>query len=150
MTLTDTAIKALKPKDKPYKIYDGNGLYLLVNQTGKYFRLDYKLQGKRKTLALGVYPAISLKDARVKCFEAKMKLNEGVDPLLKENPPETNYFKTIAMEWFDKQKTIWKKSHAETVQQRLDNHILPLIGHLEISTITTPPVLVIFIFIFIF
>ncbi|MBF0229205.1 MAG: tyrosine-type recombinase/integrase [Desulfamplus sp.] len=141
MSLTDTAIKALKPKDKPYKIYDGNGLYLLVNQTGKYFRYDYKFEGKRKTLAIGVYPAISLKDARVKCFEAKMKLNESVDPLLKEKPPETNYFKTIAMEWFDKQKAIWKKSHAETVQQRLDNHILPLIGHLEISTITTPMVL---------
>lgn len=80
MALSDTAIKNSKPKDKPYKLTDGNGLYLLVNQTNKYFRMDYRFQGKRKTLALGVYPTVTLKEARQRCLDAKNKLANGVDP----------------------------------------------------------------------
>lgn len=62
--LTDTATKNAQPKDKPYKLSDGQGLYLLVNNTNKYWRYDYRFNGKRKTLALGVYPDVSIKQAR--------------------------------------------------------------------------------------
>jgi hypothetical protein len=62
--LTDTVIRNAKPKDKQYKLSDERGLYLLVLKSGKYFRLDYRFMGKRKTLALGVYPDVSLADAR--------------------------------------------------------------------------------------
>jgi len=59
--LTDTAVRQAKPKDKPYKLSDSSGLYLLVNSIGKYWRLDYRFAGKRKTLSVGVYPAVSFK-----------------------------------------------------------------------------------------
>ena len=64
MPLSDTAARTAKPKDSPYKLADEKGLYLLVKPAGKYWRLDYRHEGKRKTLALGVYPDVSLKDAR--------------------------------------------------------------------------------------
>jgi hypothetical protein len=75
MPLSDTAIKSAKPKEKPYKITDSGGMYLLVHSNGgKYFRLNYCFGGKRKTLALGTYPDTSLKEAREKVYTAKKKL----------------------------------------------------------------------------
>ncbi len=70
MLLTDIACRQAKPTDKARKLADGGGLYLLVNLVGKYWRMDYRYGGKRKTLALGVYPAISLADARERRQEA--------------------------------------------------------------------------------
>lgn len=64
--LTDTAVRNAKPSGKPYKIADRNGLYLLVSPAGKYWRINYRFHGKQKTLALGVYPAVTLADARKK------------------------------------------------------------------------------------
>ena len=79
--LTDTAAKNAKPKDKPQKITDGGGLYLLVNPNGaKYWRYKYRLDGKEKTLSIGSYPEISLKDARTQHEEARALLARGVDP----------------------------------------------------------------------
>ncbi len=80
MPLSDTAIKNAKPKDKPFKLTDEKGMFLLVNpNSSKYFRLDYRFEGKRKTLALGVYPEISLKQAREKRDEAKQQIANGID-----------------------------------------------------------------------
>ena len=80
MTLTDTAIRNAKPREKQYKLYDEKGLYVLVNRIGKYFRYDYRFSGKRKTLALGVYPTLKLQDIRTKRDEARMLIINGVDP----------------------------------------------------------------------
>src|SRR5210317_1029802 len=82
MSLTDTAIRNAKPKDKPYKMTDGRGLYLLVNKAGKYFRFDYRFAGKRKTLALGVYPDIKLQEARDEHESARKLLRKDIDPSL--------------------------------------------------------------------
>jgi hypothetical protein len=82
MPLTDTAIRNAKPKSKQYKLYDEKGLYLLVKESGKYFRLDYRFGGKRKTLALGVYPAVKLAEAREKRDDARKVVANGVDPSL--------------------------------------------------------------------
>lgn len=80
----DTAIKNAKVKDTVYKLPDEKGMYLLVSTSGgRYFRLNYRFDRKRKTLALGVYPEISLKQARDKRDEARSKLAEGIDPLVK-------------------------------------------------------------------
>jgi hypothetical protein len=79
MVLTDTAIKNAKPADKPYKMTDERGLYLLVNKIGKYFRWDYRFAGKRKTLALGVYPDIRLEEAREKHEDLRRLLAKGID-----------------------------------------------------------------------
>lgn len=79
--LTDTAIKNSKPQDKPYKIADEKGMFLLVNPNGsKYFRLKYRINGKEKLLALGVYPETGLKQAREKRDDVKKQLAEQLDP----------------------------------------------------------------------
>ena len=78
--LTHTSIKNAKPKGKPYKLVDGGGMYLLVNRSGKYWRVNYRYAGKQKTLALGVYPEISLMEARQRRDEAKKQLANDLDP----------------------------------------------------------------------
>lgn len=81
MKLSNAAVRAAKPRDKPYKLADGAGMYLLVRPDGKrYWRLDYRFRQKRKTLALGVYPEVSLKDARRKRETARTQIAEGADP----------------------------------------------------------------------
>jgi Arm DNA-binding domain len=81
MPLTDIAVAEAELKDKPYKITDGKGLYLLVNQVGKYWRLDYYLAGRRNTLALGVYPQVSLSQAREGRDRARALVRQGIDPV---------------------------------------------------------------------
>ncbi|MBN8649640.1 MAG: tyrosine-type recombinase/integrase, partial [Caulobacterales bacterium] len=81
MALTDSAIKAAKSKDKPYKMYDGGGLFVLISQnSSKLWRLKFKFLDKEKLLSLGTYPEIGLKDARIRRDEAKTQLANGIDP----------------------------------------------------------------------
>jgi len=80
MPLTDTAARQAKFTDKAQKLFDEKGLFLLVNQSGKYWRVKYRFNNKEKTLALGVYPEVSLKEARLKCDDARKALAEGNDP----------------------------------------------------------------------
>ena len=108
MKLSDMAIKKAKPEAKPYKMTDGAGLYLLVEPKGsKYWRMFYRFAGKQKTLAIGVYPDVSLADARVRCHEARKLLANNVDPsAAKQAQKEAtftqtdNNFEVIAREWF--------------------------------------------------
>ena len=79
--LPESAIRTAKPKKHPYRLTDGKGLYLIVTQSGgKLWRMDYRFGGQRKTLSLGAYPAISLKDARERREDAKKLIAEGTDP----------------------------------------------------------------------
>ncbi len=79
--LTDTSVKSSKPKESPYKLSDGGGMYLLVKPNGgKYWHLAYRFNDKQKLLALGVYPEVSLKEARLKRDEARKQLKDGKDP----------------------------------------------------------------------
>lgn len=81
MTLTDIKVKTAKPKDKPYKLADGGGMYLLINTNGsKYWRMKYRFAGKEKMLSIGVYPDVTLADAREKRSEARKLLAAGGDP----------------------------------------------------------------------
>ena len=81
MKLTDTVLRSLKPTGKPQKYSDGGGLYLYVSAAGgKLWRMDYRFEGKRKTLSFGPYPAIGLGDARKLREEAKEKIVNGIDP----------------------------------------------------------------------
>ena len=104
--LTDTAVRNAKPKEKSYKLTDGKGLYLLVNQAGKYWRMDYRFSGKRKTLALGVYPDVGLKEARERRDEARKQRGAGIDPgearkAMKASQAESaSTFEVVSREWF--------------------------------------------------
>ena len=81
MALTDTRIRNAKPSAKAYKLSDGGGMYLLVKPDGgRYWRLDYRFAGKRRTLALGVYPIITLSGARLRRQEARRLLAQNIDP----------------------------------------------------------------------
>ena len=94
MPLTDITVAEAELKDKPYKITDGKGLYLLVNQVGKYWRLDYYLAGRRNTLALGVYPAVTLAQAREGRDRARALVRQGIDPVVhrREAGPDIGAF----------------------------------------------------------
>ncbi|HBC16119.1 MAG TPA: integrase, partial [Erythrobacter sp.] len=81
MPLTDTRLRALKPKDKPYKVTDERGLYVEVTPTGsKLWRFRYRIGGAQKKLCIGSYPDISLKQARDAAYEARRAVASGGDP----------------------------------------------------------------------
>lgn len=148
MSLTDTAVRNAKPMDKPFKIADNRGLYVLISKAGKYFRWDYRFAGKRKTLALGVYPDISLKEAREKHEDMRRLLARDIDPMeikkqkkLEVQAEVKNAFETVAREWFIKNKSVWTEKHAETIISRLQNNIFPWLGKCDISALTAPMLL---------
>jgi len=102
MALTDTRVRNEKSDEKPRKLADGGGLYLLVNQTSKYWRWKYRFQGKEKVMALGVYPAVSLALARTRHKEARGILDSGTDPMARKKQPTTQEltFESIARQWW--------------------------------------------------
>ena len=109
MSLSDSIIRNVRPKEKPYRIFDGEGLYLEVSPAGgKLWRMKYRFGGKEKRLSFGTYPVITLKEARTKREEAKRLLYEGKDPgALKKakkaaiEAASANTFESVAREWFD-------------------------------------------------
>lgn len=148
MALTDTAIKNAKPADKPYKMTDGRGLYLLVNKNRKYFRWDYRYGGKRKTFALGVYPDVGLRAAREKHEDMRRLLSQGIDPMEHKKEIRAQMyeesrcsFELIAREWYFKNKSVWTEKHAQTIISRLENNIFPWLGGKDVGSITAPVLL---------
>lgn len=144
-SLTDTTIRNAKPQqdEKSKKYADGGGLYLLVTKQGKYWRYDYRFEDKRKTLAIGVYPALSLKEARARHEEARSLLAHGVDPLQhkkqlqKENDDiASNSFEVIARAWFERCKPNWSESHINRTLRYLERDVFPWLGKLNISKVT--------------
>jgi len=145
MALNDLAVKKAKVTGKQYKLADGRGMYLMVTAKGaKSWRLDYRFNGKRKTLTLGLYPDVSLKVAREKRDEARRMIADDIDPSIQKQATRTakaDSFEAVAREWFAKEKTIWKPSHAETVITRLENNIFPWLGSTPINDIEPPDML---------
>lgn len=149
MSLTDAACKNAKPKEKSYKLSDGNGMYLLVQPNGsKYWRKKYRIAGKEKLLSIGVYPEVSLIEARNSCLEARKLLKQGKDPsyakkeIKRQNILKAeNNFEAIAREWHSIQATTWTPHHSKYVLARLEKDIFPTIGNRPISEITPPELL---------
>ena len=146
--LTAQKVKTAKQELKQYKLTDGEGLYLLVKKVGKYWRFDYRYLGKRKTLALGVYPEISLKEARERHQEARKLLDRDTDPALHRQIQKSikiesarNSFSVFAAEWAAKQN--WTDGHRRTVISRLERDILPYLGTRPVSEITAREVLIV-------
>jgi integrase len=136
MPLSDTTIKAAKPSDKPYKLPDEKGMYLLINPNGsKYFRLKYRFAGKEKALALGVYPDTTLKQAREKREAARKQLTDGIDPgenkkALKSSKAESaaNSFEVIAREWYERNIIDKSEHHKKRTLSLFQNDLFPYLG----------------------
>lgn len=149
--LTNTAIQAAKPKEKPYKLADEKGLYLLINPTGgKLWRFDYRFERKRKTLALGSYPDVSLANGRERRDEARKLLaqNPPVDPgEVKKSQKQAIYGKhkntleAVAREWAESYFINKSASHKERTLRRLEIYIFPWLGNKPIADVTAPEVL---------
>jgi len=146
--LTDTAIRNAKPRDKFYKLSDRAGLYLLVKSSSKYWRMDYRFMGKRKTLAIGVYPAVSLVDARKKSDQARELLANDIDPsrykVINKQIGRTdaeNTFKAVALEWYAKTSKTWAETTAGNIKRYLEKDIFPWLGNRAIKDIAAPELL---------
>lgn len=143
MPLTDIIIRNAKEKEKQYKLLDEKGLHLLIHPNGgKYWRLRYRFANKENMLALGIYPEISLKEARDKRDEVRKLIREGINP--SENRKQVkrqrlitteSSFEVIAREWHASQKSGWTEKHTINVLKRLEADIFPLIGFRSIKEI---------------
>ncbi|MGP2829338.1 tyrosine-type recombinase/integrase [Serratia marcescens] len=142
MALTDIKVRTAKPTDKQYKLTDGNGMHLLVHPNGsKYWRLQYRFGGKQKMLALGVYPEVSLADARARRDEARKLLANGIDPGDKKKndkveQEEARTFEQLAIEWHATNKK-WSEEHSRRVLKSLEDNLFPAIGKRNIAELKT-------------
>ena len=150
MTLTATFVAQIKHKGSTAgeKYAGGGGMYLLVKAAGKYWRMDYRFADKRKTLALGVYPAVSLAKARTKRDKARELLADGTDPGLSKKVEKqaslaanANTFEIVAREYVDTKADDWTPLYARNWLQGLSKDIFPSLGALPISSITAPMLL---------
>lgn len=144
MPLSELKCKSAKPKEKPWKLTDGQGLYLEIMPNGsKYWRLKYRFLGKEKRLAIGVYPGTSLALARQKRDIARELLALGKDPskekqrARKEAILETqNTFEKLGREWFENNKAKWTAKHAQDIIYRLEKDVFGDIGQMPVREIT--------------
>lgn len=148
MALTDVQIRNAKPKDKPYVLNDGRGLNLEISpKGGKWWRLRYTFAGKANRLSLGVYPEISLVQARERRDEARKLIAQGIDPAAErkaekaEDQAQAETFQAITEEWFQEFRHTWTDSTAETIISRLRMDVFPFLGGKPIREITPPELL---------
>lgn len=146
MRLTDAVVRRSKPQDKPYTLWDGRGLYLLVRASGgKWWRLSYRLGGRKRIISLGVYPAVSLEKARQKLQAARELIADGRDPLQAKREAARQVkardaFSLVARQWFLKQHN-YAPATKKKVTWFLDALILPALGSRPIGQIEPPDVL---------
>jgi len=157
VALTDIKVKKAKggitpdgrETSKRYKMGDSRGLYLEVSPNGgKWWRLKYRFDGKEKRLSLGVYPDISLKDARERREELRRQIANGIDPAIvrkeeKEIAADKNCFETVAREWHSKFSANWTEGHTNRTLIRIENDVFPWLGKRNINEITSPDLLVV-------
>ncbi|MRD45650.1 tyrosine-type recombinase/integrase [Caenimonas koreensis DSM 17982] len=146
MPLTDTAIKKAKPGPKPVKLSDGQGLYLLVTETGsKLWRWKYRVDGKEKVMALGAYPDVGLAQARDAMGDARKLQASGADPMVRRKADKVarklsaeNSFAAVARLWWAHWKATRSDSHTAYVIRRLEADVFPAIGTRPVDAIEAP------------
>jgi|TARA_B100002051_G_scaffold275009_1_gene317560 integrase len=150
--LSDTAIRNAKPTKKQYKLFDGQGLFVLIHPNGsKYFRFRYKLNNKEKMMALGVYPETTLKQARELRMEAQRLVSEGIDPVLFRQEEKSRLeternvqsllnernFEKVAREWLEVESVQMTPKHSKEARRSLENHVFSIIGAQPIDSVST-------------
>jgi integrase len=140
MSLTVAAIQAAKPREKPYKLFDQGGLFLLVHPNGgRYWRLKYRMHGREKLLALGTFPDVSLAKARARRDDARKLIADKTDPSVvkqTEKTADAETFKAIALEWLAKQKLA--AATVEKAKWTFEQLLFPELGDRPIRQITAP------------
>jgi integrase len=151
MALTHVAIKTAKPKEKAYKLTDEKGLFVFITPNGgKYWRFKYRFGGKEKKLAFGVYPEVSLAEAREKRDKARKLIADNIDPSIVKQASKRatllaseNSFQAVALEWYGKFSTQWVASHGDRTLRRLEKDVFPWIGKRPIAEIKAPELLMV-------
>lgn len=149
MALTDTKARNAKPGKKPARLFDERGLYLEVSPTGgKWWRLKYRFAGKEKRLSLGVYPDVSLRDARKQRDGIRENLAKGIDPSENRKAEKAaqaernaNTFEVVAREWFAKHSPNWAETHSDRTLRLLERDVFPWVGGRPVSEIEAPELL---------
>ena len=149
MSLTDIKVRSLKGRDRQYKVADGRGLFLVITPTGsKYWRFRYRFANREKSLAIGIYPDISLADARDKAHEARKLLANDKDPGAEKQSKKRaiklaaqNTFEMVAREWYQKNSAQWVDSHGDRIIRRLEKDVFPWVGKRPITEISAPEIL---------
>jgi len=147
--LTELGVRKAKPSSKPKKFSDGGGLFLLLHPSGsKYWRMKYRFIGKEKLLAFGVWPEVSLTEARKKRNEAKQLLKSGKDPSaakknlkLSQRVAQSNTFGSVTDEWLEIKQKEWKSPYFDDVKRSIEIHLLPDLGQRPIEDITSSEIL---------
>jgi len=145
MALSETQIRAAKPQEKPYKLFDGGGLFLLVDRSGgRWWRLKYRFRGKERGISLGVYPSVPLKLARRRKEDAKRLLAEGIDPSERRRSgrlAQADTFQSIASEWLGLQSGKLAAVTLEKARWMLREFLLPKLGSRVVTEIAAPELL---------
>ena len=145
MPLSARQVRSLKPGPKPRKIADGGSLYVLVHPNGgRYWRWKYRVDGREKTLAIGVYPDVSLARAREFRDDARRQLAQGIDPGARRQAAKqatTDTFGALAEEWIAREAPGWTEGHTFRLRRRLESDVLPYLGPRPVAEITAPEIL---------
>jgi hypothetical protein len=159
--LTESAVKEARPASRQFKLSDGGGLYLLVHSNGsKYWRFDFRFDGKQKSSSLGVWPEITLAQARLKRNEAKSKISEGVNPIEEkkekiairleqvqeqgsEEQRKVAESEKVSKEWDKRQYLQWTGKNTKDAVNSLKSHVFPHLGGKHISDISKQDVIAI-------
>lgn len=147
--LSDTKIRAAKPRERAYKVFDTDGLFLVVQPSGaRWWRQRYRYAGKEQLLSLGVYPNVGLAAAREKGAAVRKQVANGTDPSADRKAQraalldaKANTFKAVALSWHAKFKPQWSAPHAARILQRLEDNLFPWIGAKPIREVTSADVL---------
>ena len=143
--LTFRKIQSAKPKEKPYKIFDGRGLYVLINTNGtKYWRMKYRIKGKEKLRSYGRFPEVPLEQVRKLAEKDLAFIRQDIDPIKKdrenrnnEKHDAVNSFQLVSSEWIAKRMHTWKsEKHKADIIRSIESDILPKLGSLSINCIT--------------
>ncbi|MDR2560464.1 MAG: Arm DNA-binding domain-containing protein [Holophagales bacterium] len=133
MGLTDLGIKRAKPAEKPYRLFDGGGLYIEIQPTGgRLWRYKYHFNGREKRLAIGKYPEVSLQEARRRHFEAREKLANGIDPSAAKKAAKAakralaeNSFEALAREWYENWRLDKVEMYTRKSMMQLEKDVFP-------------------------
>lgn len=144
MHFTDLTAKTAKPRDKDYKIGAQRGLYLLIKKNGaKYWRMKYRFGTKEKVLAFGVYPEVTLLEARELRDRARAQIRQGLDPSVEKKKAKltkngTLTFAELADQWINMKEKRWSPQNTAKVVRSFERNVYPYVGNIPVNEITSP------------